>query len=144
MKEIRMKTVALDLLQIIIGIAGGIAVGSAAVAFLVILGIIPRLVQLTKSYCYIRWYELAVVCGSLFWSLTDFFNWRFTLPIVFTIFVGILAGCFVGLLAAALTEIINVLPIIAKRMGLGDYILWLLAAMVLGKVIGSLFEWLIY
>jgi stage V sporulation protein AB len=36
------------------------------------------------------------------------------------------------------------LPILAKRVGMGGYIGWLLMAMILGKVFGSLFEWLIY
>jgi stage V sporulation protein AB len=63
---------------------------------------------------------------------------------LFTIFVGVLAGCFVGMLAAALTEVINVLPIMAKRLGIDGYMMWLLMAMILGKVIGSLFEWLVY
>ncbi|MGO4275104.1 stage V sporulation protein AB, partial [Paenibacillus sp. TAF58] len=58
--------------------------------------------------------------------------------------VGIFAGCFVGMLAAALTEIINVLPILAKRVGMGSYMILLLMAMIFGKVFGSLFEWLFY
>ncbi len=32
--------------------------------------------------------------------------------------IGLLDGIFVGMLAAALTEVMNVLPIIAKRMSL--------------------------
>jgi stage V sporulation protein AB len=48
------------------------------------------------------------------------------------------------MLAGALTEIINVLPILAKRMGMGGYMIWFLMAMILGKVLGSLFEWLLY
>lgn len=37
-----------------IGFGGGIAVGSGFVAFLTVLGIIPRLMQLSKTFCYIR------------------------------------------------------------------------------------------
>lgn len=135
---------ARDVLLAVIGLAGGLAIGSGMVAFLVVLDIIPRLAQLTRSVDKIRWYEGAVVCGSLFWTCADFFEWRGRGTPFGAGFAGLLAGCFVGLFAAALTEVMNVLPILAKRMGLSRYMLWFLMAMVLGKVLGSLFEWLIY
>ena len=57
---------------------------------------------------------------------------------------GAVAGAFVGMLAAALTEVLNVWPILAKRIGLAGRIVWLLMAMVLGKVIDSLFQWIFF
>lgn len=125
-----------------IGLAGGIAVGSGMVAFLIVLDIIPRLAQLTGSYRQIRLYETAVVAGSLVFTLTDFFEWRYALFPVTAALFGLLAGCFVGMLAAALTEVINVLPILAKRIGMEGYMIWLLMAMIFGKVIGSLIDWM--
>lgn len=127
-----------------LGVAGGIAVGSGFVAFLVVLDIIPRLAQITKSYRRIRAYEWAVIAGVLFFTLTDFYNWKAGLFPLGAAAFGLFAGCFVGMLAAALTEVVNVLPILARRIGLADYIAWLLLAMILGKVAGSLFEWFIY
>ncbi len=41
---------------------------------------------------------------------------------------------FVGMLAAALTEVLNVLPILAKRIGFGSKIIILLMAIVFGKI----------
>ncbi len=58
--------------------------------------------------------------------------------------MGLLDGIFIGMLAAALTEVMNVLPILAKRLHLGGFIHALVMAMVLGKVLGSLFDWLVY
>jgi stage V sporulation protein AB len=129
-------------LQLFIGIAGGIAVGSGMVAFLVVLDIIPRLAQITRSYRHIRWYEVAVVSGAFLFTLADFFDWTFSLFSFAAVFWGLLAGCFVGMLAGALTEVMNVIPILAKRVGMDSYIIWLLMAMVFGKVIGSLLDWL--
>lgn len=139
-----MSTAAVNFLLAFIGLAGGLAVGSGMVAFLLVLDIIPRLAQLTRSQTYIHGYETAVVAGSLYWTFADFMDWRFPGSFLFPAGAGLLAGVFVGLLAAALTEVINVLPILAKRMGLSRYLLLLLMAMVFGKVAGSLFEWLIY
>jgi stage V sporulation protein AB len=128
--------------QLMIGLAGGIAVGSGMVAFLVALDIIPRLAQITHSYRLIRWYEWSVVAGSLFFTCSDFFAWSYSLGPLVVVLFGLLAGAFVGMLAGALTEIMNVLPILAKRVGMASYILWLLMAMVFGKVLGSLIDWL--
>jgi stage V sporulation protein AB len=139
-----MSTIAVNLLIAFIGLAGGLAVGSGMVAFLLVLDIIPRLAQLTRSAAKIHWYETAVVAGSLFWTVADFMDWRMGGTLLSPAIVGLLSGVFVGLLAAALTEVINVLPILAKRMGMSRHILLLLMAMVFGKVAGSLFEWLVY
>jgi stage V sporulation protein AB len=44
--------------------------------------------------------------------------------------------------AAALTEVLNVIPILTKRLKLKPHLFSLLMAMVLGKVTGSLVDWL--
>jgi stage V sporulation protein AB len=139
-----LSEVTFAIIEAIIGLAGGLAVGGGFVAFLVVLDIIPRLVQLSKSYNSIHLYEGAVVTGVMVWSTMDFFSLQLKLSPICTGYVGLLAGCFVGMLAAALTEVINVLPIMAKRLGMDGYMMWLLIAMILGKVLGSLFEWLVY
>lgn len=139
-----MIAVAGGLLAVFTGLAGGIAVGSGMVAFLVVLDIIPRLTQLSRSFKTIHAYEGAVVLGSLVFTWVDFMDMRFAFFPLSTAFVGFFSGCFIGMLAAALTEVINVLPILAKRVGMGSYMIWLLMAMIFGKVLGSLFEWLIY
>ncbi|WP_397355714.1 stage V sporulation protein AB [Paenibacillus sp. N3.4] len=133
-----------NLLAAFVGLAGGIAVGSGMVAFLVVLDIIPRLAQITRSFSHIHSYEAAVVAGSLIFTWVDFGEGKLHLNPMGTALVGVFAGCFVGMLAAALTEIINVLPILAKRVGMGSYMILLLMAMIFGKVFGSLFEWLFY
>jgi stage V sporulation protein AB len=46
-------------------------------------------------------------------------------------------------LAAALTEVVNVIPILAKRLRLEQWIAYLLLAMALGKMAGSLIQWLL-
>lgn len=133
-----------DLLLIIVGLAGGIAVGSGFVAFITVLDIIPRLVQLSRGSRYIHHYEYAIVTGVLFFTVIDFNDWVILLPIGVTSIFGLFMGVFVGMLAAALTEVINVLPILAKRLQLQIHILTLLTAMALGKVMGSLFQWMIF
>ncbi|WP_325176786.1 stage V sporulation protein AB [Paenibacillus alkalitolerans] len=127
-----------------LGLASGLAVGSGLVAFLVVLDVIPRLAQITGSTGRGPSLELAVVLGALYWTCADLFDWNLGFPMWLLGFAGIFTGAFIGTVAAALTEVLNVFPILARRLRMDGYISRLLAAMVLGKVLGSLFEWLAF
>ncbi|WP_377892137.1 stage V sporulation protein AB [Alkalihalobacillus sp. R86527] len=132
------------ILVMIIGFAEGIAVGAGFVAFLSVLGIIPRLTQITKTRHLIRFYEWAIIVGAVVASWLSLRNPVLGLPRILMVPIGLGAGVFIGMLAAALTEVLNVLPILTKRIGFIDKILLLLMAIVLGKVFGSLFHWTIF
>lgn len=133
---------ALSALLVLIGLSGGLAVGTGMVAFLVVLDIIPRMAQIARSFHRVHLFEAAVVTGVLFWTALDFFDWKLSLFPAGVGLIGFLAGAFVGMLAGALTEVLNVFPIMARRIGMGSYILLLLMAMVFGKIAGSLFDFL--
>jgi stage V sporulation protein AB len=132
------------ILLLVIGFSGGIAVGAGFVAFLTVLGIIPRLTQLTRTKKFIRFYELAIIIGSMTSAWLSLRDHTLEIPSFFLIILGLFFGVFVGMLAAALTEVLNVLPILAKRIGVHEKIVYLLMAIVFGKVLGSLFHWLFY
>lgn len=127
-----------------IGLAGGLAVGAGFVAFLTVLGIIPRLTQLTKTLKYMQFYEWAVIGGALTACWLGLQETILFLSKLIVIPIGLASGIFVGMLAAALTEVLNVLPILAKRIGVEEKIIVLLMAIVLGKISGSLFHWMIF
>ncbi|WP_077213863.1 stage V sporulation protein AB [Bacillus dakarensis] len=129
---------------IFIGFAGGIAVGSGFVAFLTVLGIIPRLTQLSKTMKMIHWYEWAVVAGAVAGGLGYLLNPMFHLPPLVMIPLGTAGGIFIGMLAAALTEVLNVFPILAKRIGIQEKIITLMMALVFGKIFGSLYQWIFF
>nr|WP_042162626.1 stage V sporulation protein AB [Paenibacillus gorillae] len=136
---------ARNLLAALIGLSGGLAVGSGLVALLIVFDLVPRLAQVARAYRMSAWFETAIVGGAMYWTFADFLDWRLALPkAAFLIPAGLLEGIFVGMLAAALTEVMNVLPILAKRMNLSGYLVSLVMAMVLGKTIGSLFDWFYY
>ncbi|WP_085523487.1 stage V sporulation protein AB [Tuberibacillus sp. Marseille-P3662] len=130
-----------EVVLIIIGFSGGLAVGCGFVAFLTVLGIIPRLTQLSKTNHLIRWLEWGVVLGAIIGTSISLWNIKLALPSFLLIPIGLFSGLFIGMLAAALTEVLNVLPILAKRIGINQQILILLMAIVLGKICGSLFHW---
>ncbi|ENH97387.1 stage V sporulation protein AB [Gracilibacillus halophilus YIM-C55.5] len=130
--------------EIVIGFGSGFVVGSGFVAFLTVLGIIPRLVQLSKSSHALKLYQIAVIIGAMVGVYITFTDTTLSLPIIFLMIWGFIHGIFIGMLAAALTEILNVFPLLMKRLGIDEAILWLLMAIVIGKICGSLFHWIIF
>ena len=113
------------------------------IALILVLDMIPRLAQLTRSYDKTHWYEGALIGGSLVGTIADFWHWKVHGILILSPIIGCFCGVFIGLLAAALTEVLNVLPVLAKRLGMKSYLFGLLLAMILGKMTGSLFDFCI-
>ncbi|HLQ70990.1 MAG TPA: stage V sporulation protein AB [Bacillota bacterium] len=131
-------------IDIFIGFSSGIAVGAGFVAFLTLLGIIPRLIQLTKTTKLIKVYTACVIMGSMFGTYLSFTSAVMKQPLIMLSIWGVFHGIFVGMLAAALTEVLNVFPILSKRIGVNQNLKWLMMAIVFGKITGSLFQWLLF
>ena len=129
---------------IFLGLASGLSVGSGFVAFLTVLGIIPRLTQLSKTMKMIQHYERAVVLGALSGVGASLRDPILNFPSFSLILLGVTGGIFYGMLAAALTEVLNVFPILAKRIRLDGEIIILIMAIVLGKICGSIFQWVYF
>lgn len=136
--------ILINLLQIFIGFSSGIVVGAGFVAFITVLNIIPRLIQLSKTENFIKVYTACIVLGLVFGTLLTFSRFSWEQPVIVLVVWGALHGIFNGMLAAALTEVLNVFPILLKRVGIDGFLLWLLMAIVFGKIIGSLFQWLYF
>jgi len=130
------------LLIIIIGIAQGIAVATGFAAFITILEIIYRLVQITETVNYIRIYEKCLISALPITSLFLFLNLHISIGKVIVIFVGLFMGIFIGLLASALAEVLNVIPVLVNKLDLINYVNFILISLILGKVLGSLVYWL--
>jgi stage V sporulation protein AB len=137
------KSILINVSEIIIGFSGGLAVGAGFVAFITLLGIIPRLVQLSKTDQLIHVYGTCVTLGAVFGTYLSFTNISWHTPSAFLAVWGVFHGIFNGMLAAAVTEVLNVFPILARRIRISRHLLWLLMAFVFGKIAGSLFQWLI-
>ncbi|WP_047979998.1 stage V sporulation protein AB [Ornithinibacillus contaminans] len=136
-------TIVTNLLQVIIGFSGGLAVGCGLVAFLTVLGIIPRLIQLSRTLHLVKVYTACVIIGSLFGTYLSFSAITWNHPNILLAIWGLLHGIFNGMLAAALTEVLNVFPLVSKRIRLENKLIILMMAIVFGKIFGSLFQWII-
>ncbi|WP_217585388.1 stage V sporulation protein AB [Lentibacillus saliphilus] len=134
----------LRIVECVIGFAGGLAVGAGYVAFLTVLGVIPRLIQLSKTRNLISVFATCIILGSMFGIYLSFSNVSWDHPVVLLVIWGSFHGMFVGMLAAGLTEVLNVFPLISKRIGLDRQLKSLMMAIVFGKIAGSLFQWLYF
>ncbi len=132
-----------SVLAILLGFANGIVVGSGIVALLTLLDIIPRLAQLTKTYHYITLYENVIIVGAVLAAYMSLSNSSIGLNPLAVIVVGFFIGTFVGLLASALAEVMNVIPVVVRRFRLEGYVHYILYSLILGKVLGSLLHWLV-
>jgi stage V sporulation protein AB len=128
----------------IVGFAGGLSVGAGFVAFLTVLGLIPRLTQLTKTMNKIHFYEWAVVLGVITGGWLGLQDCRLYFQKFLLVPIGLADGIFNGMLAAALTEVLNVFPILSKRIGIQERIVYLIMAIVFGKIVGSLYQWIYF
>lgn len=132
------------LLLIIIGFANGIAVGAGFLALLTLLKIIPRLIQLSGNKSKTKLFIFPIVFGTVFGTYLSFTTYHVHLSPIFLGLLGLFQGIFTGMLAASLAEVLNVFPILSRRIRLEKHIKSLMMAVVFGKVFGSLFHWLFF
>src|SRR5699024_5151911 len=127
--------------EIVIGLSSGIVIGSAFLALLTFLGVIPRLMQWVKNTNNGKAFTTSLLIGTLYGTYLTFTNSSIMFGFPFLMVWVLLQGVFNGMLIAALVEVLHVFPMISKRLGLKDKIRYLMMAVVFGKIAGSLFQW---
>lgn len=132
-----------ELFLIVFGGSSGLMVSSGVFAFIAAIGIIPRMAWRTGTGHYIRFYEDVIVLGGVWGTTVMFVDYRLPPWDWFIMAVVFLEGVFVGVLAMALTEVLNVMPILMRRTRLTNGLRWLILAFALGKVAGSLLYYLV-
>lgn len=131
-----------SIILIWIGLGAGLIVAGGVVAFITIIGIIPIMAYRTKTSHYVLWYENMIILGSILGSIA--YCWEFRIPIP-PILSGILAfvfGVFVGVLIIALAEVLDVMPIMNRRIKIRKGISFIVVSLALGKLVGSLCYWI--
>lgn len=125
------------------GLAAGFGVSAGTFAFLIVIGVIPRMIGKCNRAAETMHFENAVILGGIFGNLASvFLNLRFPLGRSLLCIYGFSAGIFVGGIAVALAEILNTFPIAFRRMGLKIGLFWAMIAMAAGKLAGSFYYFL--
>lgn len=76
-------------------------------------------------------------------SMASLSNFTLNLGNYTLAFVGITCGIFIGLLASALAEAVDVIPILERRLNIQNGLKYILLSLLFGKVFGSLINWTI-
>lgn len=125
------------LVIIVTGLSAGLMVAGGMFTALFTVGLLPRFAGKTRTGTHMKTYENAVILGSIFWNEVSLYHIPLPFGIVVTSLFGFFAGIFVGCLALAIAEMLNGIPIFARRInfkrGLGIVVLCL----ALGKAIGN-------
>ena len=128
------------LLLLFAGLSGGICVAGGLFAFLTIVGVVTRLASGTKTAKNVVLYEDISLFGLVFGNIAYLFGNNMPIGTISLLIYGLGAGVFTGCLAAALAEIVNVSPVMVKRIKLKYGISAVMVAFALGKLAGSIYQ----
>lgn len=126
-----------------LGLICGMAVAGGTFALIVGISVVPRVVFMSKTAKEVMFYENMIMLGGIIGNIITVFT---DIPIPLgsfgLILFGLGCGIQVGCLVMALAEIMNVFPIMFRRISLKIGMSYVITAMALGKVIGGL--WYFY
>lgn len=132
-----------QLLLVFVGLIAGSATAAGTFAFIMIIGVIPRLVGKFKCAAATMHVENAVVLGGMVGSVLSLFTMvRIPFGVPLLILFGLNAGIFVGGLAVALAEILDTFPILFRRFHVKQGLFWVMTSLAIGKFCGALFFFL--
>lgn len=126
--------------QVLLGVTGlcsGFAVACGIFALIIALGVLSDLADETHTAKHILLYEDAVAAGGILGNIFSMYGPSLAIGNWILAIFGIFAGVFVGAWAMALTEILNVIPIFTRRIGLRRGLELVIVSMALGRSVGA-------
>ena len=118
--------------------AGGLVIAFGLVAVILGLNLIPRFAGVTKTAHRIRLYEKCVMAGAVFGNLLTIYAVRLPAGGLFAKGIGLFGGIYLGSWIIALTEVVDMFPVLAKKSGIKVGIGVIIMAIAIGKSIFSL------
>ncbi|WP_310605181.1 stage V sporulation protein AB [Anaerosporobacter sp.] len=127
-------------LLVIIGFAGGFGVAAGVFSFITLLGVVNRLALKTNTAKYIVLYENMVILGGILGNTWSVYEWKLPFGIVGLLLYGLFGGIFIGCQAMALAEVLNVIPVFAKRAKIKYGMPYIVASIAIGKAVGAFLQ----
>lgn len=129
-------------LLIIVGISSGAVIASGLFSFIISLGIVSKFADRTRTGDKVLIYENAVALGGITGSFLFIFRVGMPFAYVFMPLIGLSAGIFVGCWAMSIAEVINIFPVLIRRIKLVEYVKYIVICIALGKGVGMLIMFL--
>jgi len=127
--------------MVLFGLASGGVIATAVVAFVTAIGVVPRLAQKTRTEEHIRLFEEALLFGGVLGSVLSLSSFSINAPLVLgnlaLVAWGLAAGIFYGSLAMSLTEVLDVIPIMTRRVRMKYGLRAIVLSIAGGKMAGS-------
>ncbi len=122
-----------------IGLSAGSIVAGGVFAFLAMIGVFPRLLGTTRTRSHIVLCETMMLLGGVLGNVMDLFHVP-NLPggPLMLLAWGLSSGVFVGSLVMSLAETSKALPVLSRRIHLAVGLQYVIAAVAVGKCLGSL------
>ena len=134
--EAVLQNIALSFL----GIVSGILIAGGLFGFVVKIGVVTRLVTATKTAKHIFLYEDVLVIGVVIANLISLYMPTIPYMDIVLPICGLFSGIYVGCLAVALAEVVNVMPVFARRIRLKYGMSFLIVSLALGKMCGAWYQ----
>ncbi len=132
-----------DALTIVAGILAGATTAVAASCVWGVL-LIPARIQDRLQAASPRSLTWAICFGLVLSASHDMLGFSLRLPAVFGMAALLFGGMFVGMLSAALEEILEVAPVLMRRFRLGDVSTGVRFVMLIGKAAGAVLAALVF
>lgn len=139
-----------------ISMSAGFLAAGGVFTVLIAIGLVPRFAGKTHTGRKVMLYEEFVVVGTIIGCILSVFEkncqigslllkrgivseevWT-VLGNIILLIIGVFAGIFVGCLALSIAEMLNTIPIFARRIGFRHGLGIAILSMALGKIAGSL------
>lgn len=122
----------------VLGLSGGIVIAGGLVALIMELKIIPRYAGITHTANRIKLYENCIIAGAIIGNLMTVYPIELHWGQWFLYPLGLFGGIFLGSWIIALTEVLDIVPIMSRRAGLKRGFAAIIIATALGKVLATL------
>lgn len=126
----------------LIGLASGIAVSAGIFAFIMSLGVIERMADVTHTAKYIRLYETIVFLGAVSGNIFYIYRLNIHMGVIACAVFALLSGTFTGMVAIAIAEILNSIPIMMRRINIHKGLGFIVLSIALGKMVGAFLQFL--
>lgn len=142
-----------DIILAICGLGFGLMVAAGVFTVLFVVGLLPRFASKTNTARYEIFYEEFIIAGTMLGCVASVFDFSYRLgdalmhlpPGLYDILtnvllvgIGVFTGIFVGCLSLAIAELLDSIPIFARRMKLHGGFEIIVAAVSLGKLVGAI------
>lgn len=131
------------ILLVLVSFSGGVTIAGGVFALIAVIGIVPRLAQKTETKKKIKLYEDSIIIGGLIGTSNLYLNLHLPFGQIGLITVGFFSGIFIGCLAVSLAEVLDVIPILTRRINIKTGMALFIVALAIGKLIGALVYFII-